>query len=105
MIENLAENMIANVVPVNVVGWLIMLEAICLSLIGGAFFVILKDVYGKDATKHLILSVIIGFWVWSVLGEPTASTIIPYGMAGALAPEVGRHLLKNKWWEKIIGGK
>ena len=99
MLENLVENMAVGVVPVDVVGWLVMFEAICLSLIGGAFFVILKDVYGKAAAKHLILATIIGFWVWSVLGEPNAGTIVPYGVAGALAPEVGRHLLKNRWWK------
>jgi len=82
---------------------LIMLEAICLSLIGGAGFVILKDKYGKEATKHLALSCIVGLWAFSIFGEPTAITVIPYGVSGALAPAFMEYALEHKqWWKNLF---
>lgn len=82
--------------------WLIMLEAISLSVMGGVGYILLKhlkqDIVDLQPIRYLALGVIAGILAFATLGEPSAETAWMFMTAGAGAPAFIKEILVP-WWK------
>jgi len=79
---------------------LLMLEAIALVVLGTVAHVVhAKVTKAGEIIDDLILAVIVGIACYSIFGEPSSSTVVPYMAAGYAGGEILDWLFKP-WWEK-----
>lgn len=82
--------------------WIIMLEAIALTLIGGVSYILLKhldqDIGDLQPIRYLALCVIAGIIAFAALGEPSKATAWQFMAAGAGAPAFIKEILVP-WWK------
>lgn len=81
-------------------GTLIILEAIALVVLGQVAHIVSAKITARgEIIDNLILAIVVGVAIFSLLGEPSATTAIPYLAAGYAGGEILDWLFKP-WWNK-----
>jgi len=79
---------------------LLMLEAIALVVLGAVGHVVRAKITDPwSIVDNLVIAVIVGIACYSIFGEPTSATVVPYMAAGYAGGEIFDWLFKP-WWEK-----
>lgn len=85
---------------IQIDAWLLMLEAVGLVVMGAVVHLVRNKITEIGAiVDNLILAVVAGIAGFSMFGEPSTATVIPYMVVGYGLSEFFDYIFKP-WWEK-----